>query len=115
MNESMEIKSLENNIKHATAVLELGHCLERLRNNKDFQRVIVNSYFEQESIRLVMLKADPSMQTAALQESIIKQIDAIGALNGYFATVIHLATAAERTIHSDGETLEEILAEGSTL
>ena len=105
------IQELENNIKYNTAVLELGYSLERLRNNKDFQKVILKGYFEQEAIRLVMLKADAHMQTTVLQESIVKQMDAIGSLNGYFQTVRHLATMAGHSIENDGATIEEMLAE----
>ena len=111
MNSTKEVQELENNIKYNTVVLELGYSLERLRNNKDFQKVILKGYFEQEAIRLVMLKADANMQTPVLQESIVKQMDAIGVLSSYFQTVRHLATMAGRSIESDGATIEEMLAE----
>ena len=111
MTSTDEMKALENNIKHNTAVLELGYSLERLRINKDFQKVVLKGYFEQEAVRLVLLKADANMQPVAHQESIVKQIDAIGALSGYFNTVRHLASMAERSIESDGATLEDMLAE----
>lgn len=106
-----EIQEIELNIKQARKIVELGEALERLRNNRDFKKVIQEGYFEQEAIRLVHLKADQAMQTAAFQESIIKQVDAIGALNQYFQTVFHRAGLAQKAITADEEMRDELLAE----
>ena len=106
------LKQVENSIKQATGHLEFGIAIERLRTNRDFKKVIVEGYFEQEAIRLVHLKADPNMQSAAHQEAILKQMDSIGALNQYFQTKSHLAAMASKSIDSDEELLDELLNEG---
>ena len=111
MDNTQVIQDIELNIKQAKVLVDTGNALERLRNNRDFKEIINKGYFEQEAIRLVHLKGDPSMQTAEYQDSIIKQMDAIGALNQYFNTVFHRASLAEKAIASDEEARDELLAE----
>ena len=112
MNSTNVIESLENNIKEAEKLVELGTAVDRLRTNKDFKRVVLDGYFKDEAVRLVMLKADPNMQSTQSQDSIVKQMDAIGALNGYLMTIKYFATQAARGIEADSNTIEELLAEG---
>ena len=109
MTTQYEIKQLESGIKQAKEVAELGNSLERLQSNRDFKRVIGEGYFEQESIRLVHLKADANMQTVELQQSIVRQMDAIGALKVYFRVLMQRSGMALRTIEEDEETLNELL------
>lgn len=112
MNNSQEIQAIELSIKRGQYLVEQGNALERLKSNKDFKKVILDSYFEQEAIRLVQLKADPSMQTEEKQASIIKQMDAIGAVAQYFQTVLTLANMARKAMAADEEMRDELLAEG---
>ena len=107
------IQAIDRNIKEAKATLEIGNALERLRGNKDFKKIVMEGYFRDEAVRLVHLKSDPSMQTPEYQKSIITQMDAIGALNQYFTTLVHQAGLAAKSIASDEEALEELLAEGA--
>lgn len=111
MNSAAQIKELDRNIQEAKKILDLGSALERLQSNKDFRAVIKVGYFEQEAIRLVHLKGAPHMQTAEYQASIVKQMDAIAALNQYFQAVFHAAGLADKAIAADEETREELLAE----
>jgi len=107
---SNEVQALEASIKRNTALIDLGNSLERLRSNKDFKKVILEAYFEQESIRLVQLKADPSMQKEENQRAILKQMDAIGAVGQYFQTVFHLASLARKSVEADEDMRDELLA-----
>lgn len=109
---SDQLHEIELNIKQAQKIVEQGNALERLRNNNDFKKVIMEGYFEQEAIRLVHLKADQNMQDVERQKSILNQIDAIGSLNQYFQTVFHRSSLASKAIAADEETREELLAGG---
>ena len=106
------VQAIEENIRQAKVIVGTGEALERLRSNRDFKTVILDGYFKQEAIRLVHLKADPSMQSPEMQKSIIAQMDAIGSLNQYFTAVYQQATIASKAVASDEEALSEILAEG---
>lgn len=108
------IQAIEHNIKNAKGIIEFGNALERLRGNKDFKRVILEGYFEQEAIRLVHLKSDPNMQSPVLQQSIVKDVDAIGSLSQYFNVVMFKTAQALKSIGADEEARDEILAEELT-
>lgn len=110
-NEATE--SIERNIREAKKVVEFGNALERLTSNRDFKKVILEGYFEKEAVRLVHLKADPSMQSAESQKSILTQIDAIGAVTQFLNTAMHMSRLAQKSIGDDEEMLAELLKEGA--
>lgn len=108
------ISAIERNIEKAKVVLDFSAALERLRGNRDFKKVVLEGYFEQEAIRLVHLKSDPNMQAPAIKQSIESQIDAIGQLSQFFSTVLQKAAMAGRQIEADQTTIEELAAEELT-
>lgn len=105
------VEEIELNIKQAQEFVDFGVSLERLSSNRDFKKVIKEGYFKDEAIRLVHLKADPSMQTPERQAAVVKSIDAIGALSEYFRTMEYRATQAAKAIEYDLETRNELLGE----
>ena len=106
------IQQIESNIRQAKKVVEFGDAIERLRNNKDFKKVIIEGYFEKEAIRLVHLKADSNMQSEESQKAIVAQMDAIGTLAQYLQTQGMLANMAGKVIEADEQTRDELLEEG---
>ena len=42
-----ELQQLDFNIKLAQKIVDMGDALDRLRNNRDFKKVIGEGYFEQ--------------------------------------------------------------------
>lgn len=105
------VQQIELNISQAKEILNLGQALSRLEDNRDFRKLIKQGYLEQEAIRLVHLKADPSYQTPERQASIDKDIAAIGGLLQFFRTVAHNAAIAVKSIEADEAEREYILAE----
>lgn len=108
------ISAIERNIEKAKVVLDFSAALERLRNNRDFKKVVLEGYFEQEAIRLVHLTSDPNMQAPAIKQSIESQIAAIGQLSQFFSTALQKAAMAGRQIEADQATIEELAAEELT-
>ena len=108
-----EVEVIEKNIKEAQEIVDKGDALERLYANKDFRAVILKGYMEQEAVRLVHAKANPGLQNADMQASIVKQIDAIGSLSTFLRTVVHQAEQARKAIEADEATREELLMEGA--
>lgn len=106
-----QIQEIELNIQEAKKIVAIGDSLERLRHNVDFKKVISEGFFKEEAIRLVHLKADQNMQTPERQQSIIRQMDAIGALNDYFQTLFYRADMAQKAIEADEQARDEILQE----
>lgn len=103
------VQEIENNIRECKEIVELNSMLERLKLNRDFKKLILEGYFRDEAVRLVHLKADPSMQTPQRQESIVGQIDAIGALSSYLHMVAYNAQIASKGIEAGEAARDEIL------
>lgn len=111
-NTEQEIAALDQQIKDARPQLDLAAALERLRVNPDFKKLVVEGYLKNEAVRLVHLKADPNMSAPQHQAAIVRDIDSIGALAQFFATVDAVGRRAERAIAEAEQMREEILAEG---
>jgi hypothetical protein len=109
------LKALEASITQNKALVDNASALERLRNNRDFKQVIAKGYFEQEAVRLVHLKADPSQKSDASQASIVKQLDAIGSLSQYLQDILMLASMGAKGIQADEEMREALMEEEGEL
>ena len=105
------LATIEQSIKQAKELVDVGAALTRLRSNRDFKRIILDGYFDKEAVRLVHLKGDANMQSAESQKSILSQMDAIGALASYFSTVNYKAGMAKKAIAFDEETRDELSQE----
>lgn len=110
---STELQQLDAHIKQAQKMVDLGNALERLRNNKDFKKVIAEGYFEHEAIRLVHLMSDGNMQAQEIQTSIHKQMIAVGMFRDYLETLATRADMARRSVEADEATRDEILSEAA--
>jgi hypothetical protein len=111
MDTAEQIQAIEQNIADAKAHLHLGEALLRLEKNADFKAVISSGYLREQAIRLVLLKADPAMQTPDKQASIVRQIDAIGELHDYFRGLRYNVDAAKKAIASAEEVIDDLRAE----
>ena len=107
-----DIENIEISITQAKKILDKMKYLQSLTKHPAFENVILKGYFEEEASRLVLLKADPSMQTAEGQEAITKAIDAIGHFRQYLHTVMQFGRMAEKDLEEQEGTLEELHNEG---
>ena len=105
------IEEVELTIKQAKEAVELKDSVLKLQKNKDFKAVINEGYFEKQASRLVLLKADPSMQSERDQKEIDNNIIAIGYLRQYLSTLVQLGYKAEREVVDAEQAREEIVAE----
>ena len=105
------LNNLEQNIKVGTEAVDFGKALDRLFINRDFKRVILDGYFKDESVRLVHLLSDPSMQSPEKQKAIHQQMTAIGELSQYFSVIRFHAKQGEKSVSECEDLREEILAE----
>lgn len=105
-----ELETIEMTIEQAQTRIDKKKQLANLTNNVDFREIILDGYFKDEASRLVLLRADPSMESYIGQ--IDNQIIAVGQLRQYFTVINGLGSQAENAIEADKETREELLAEG---
>ena len=108
---SAEVTQIEQNIKHAKKLVDVGDSLERLIGNRDFKKVVLEGYFEQEAIRLVHLMSDPNMQSSESKASIETQMNSIGSFKQYLGVLKHKASMADKSIVSDEQMRDELLSE----
>jgi len=108
-----EIQEIELNIKEAKKFVDLGKSLERLQSNRDFKKVVEESFFKDEAVRLVHLKSNPAMQRPEQQAAVDSDIRAIGTFAQFLDTIYMRADHAAKAIEADEESLEELRAEGA--
>jgi len=111
MNQDDQLDSLQITIEQAEEAIAMADALKRLHKNKDFRSVIVDGYFKSEASRIVLLKADPEMQTPENQSDVNNIITSIGGLYGYFGKINALANMLVNQLANDEATREEILQE----
>ena len=105
------IAAIEKEIAASKELVEYGNAVERLRSNRDFKKVIVEGYFEKESIRLVHLLANPAMQTPTSQSAILVAMQAIGNLSQYLIDAVRTGEIALKQIGDNESVRDELLAE----
>jgi predicted adenine nucleotide alpha hydrolase (AANH) superfamily ATPase len=106
MNDSIE--TVEVSIQQAKETVDKMTSLLKLSKNKDFKKIVEEGYFEKEASRLVLLKADPSLQSDEDQKQIDNSIIAIGYFRQYLGTVIQLGRMAEKSLKEDESVLQEL-------
>lgn len=102
---------LEKSIQAHRDSIESGAALDRLNLSRDFKKLVLEGFLSKEAVRLVHLKAAPSMQTPEMQKMVSNQIDAIGCFHQYLQRVQDDAELARRLLETDEQTREEILSE----
>jgi hypothetical protein len=105
-----QLQNIEVSIEEAKKVINLKNSFISLSSNKDFQTVIENSYFKDESARLVMAKS--AGLTPEQQANIDNMIYGIGALYNFFNTLTMRGVQMEDALRDDEQAREEILREG---
>lgn len=112
MNSETYIASIENSIETAKEHVAIKDAVERLSRNRDFKKVILEGYFEQEAIRLVHAKADPEFQTPEKQEELHNEMLAIAGVRAYLNRLIQIGRMEEASIPSHERELDALRAEG---
>tara|TARA_B110000238_G_scaffold187935_1_gene218486 strand:- start:644 stop:976 length:333 start_codon:yes stop_codon:yes gene_type:complete len=107
-----EIEQIEVSIEAARKDVAKMDGLLRLIKNKDFQAIVDTGYFVDEASRLVVIRAEPSMQDDSVQKTINDGITAVGHFRQYLNTVMQLGRMAEQGIKEDEETRQELITEG---
>ena len=111
MNNEDKINTIEISVEQAKKDVAIMKAVHNLGAHPDFVNVVIKGYFETEAHRLVMLKAEPAMQSDEMQKSIIKSMDAIGSFRQYMIARIHEGRMAEKAIIENQETIDSMREE----
>lgn len=104
MNNPSELQMFDEQVKTNKKLVDAASALERLQSNRDFRKLIMEGYLQNEAVRLVHLKADPEYQTSVKQDAIIRDIDAIGSLNGFLNITLQQGRIAVKQLADADET-----------
>jgi len=106
-----QIDELEIGIEVARKAVDRAKALDELSRNRNFKKIILEGYFEEEAQRLVLLKSDPNMQSDEQQKALDNAIIGIGQLRQHFITINQFGRMAAQSIAEDEETLDELREE----
>jgi len=101
-------KEIEEQIKELKEITALRDSLTKLEKNKDFQKVIFQTYFDKEPTRLSMIRPSVNKENQAHVDDAFK---AVGLLKLFFDMVLNKGEQAETEIAKLTEELNNISGE----
>lgn len=100
-NPTNEKEELELEMVEASYWAEKVDALNRLKDNKDFQSLILEGYFKDKAINGVSLLAHEAIKREGKRGDIMEQLVAISNLEDYFMTVTQLGNGAKADLFDD--------------
>ena len=85
-----ELELTADEIKEYNYYVGMRQALERLENNPDFQKVILDGYFKDKAVNGVSMLASGYIKKNGLRADIMESLVAISQLQDYFITVKQL-------------------------
>ena len=73
--------------------VDMNASLERLKGNKDFQRVILDGYFKDKAINGVSLLAQDAIVANGHRSAVMEDLIAISSLEDFFITIENLGAS----------------------
>ena len=114
-NLKQELADIDERIKQLEDQIELHKALERLHENEDFKKVVLDGYFEKESARVFDMLTIPSNLKRDQLQNLMDMMSAIRNVKGYFKTVIVNASMAPEQIDEEREFRKEITKQNSII
>lgn len=81
---------------------DMAQSLERLHENPDFKRVILDGYFKDKAINGVSLLATDHVKRGGFRPDVMEELIAVSHLQDYFITIKNLGAAPQES-EEDGE------------
>lgn len=103
----MSIERAQETIRKEKANLELARSLERLRNNKDFQRIIMQGYLKDHMASQIQASVSEGFDSEA-RKDLVASAQATAYLIEYFQTIERFASQSERTIFENEQLILEL-------
>ena len=72
--------------------VDMWAALERLKENKDFQKVILEGYFRDKAVNGVSLLAQDAIVQGGHRTAVMEDLIAISSLEDFFVTIENLGT-----------------------
>jgi chaperonin cofactor prefoldin len=107
-----QIESIELSMEQAKKLVVNAQTAERLSQNPDFKKLVMEGYFVEEAARLALLLTDPTtVTTPHRKEMVMNALIGVGGLKQHLSAVIQMGRQAENDLVEMGETIEELRQE----
>jgi len=106
-----QIHQVELTIDEAKKHINKMNSLIKLSNNKEYKEIFLEGFFKDYAIQQVMLKSDPTQQSADCQKAIIDNINSIGSLRVHLHGIMTQGRQMEDALVDHEVTREELQAE----
>ena len=108
-----ELAEIDKRIDDLKNQIEMHHALERLHENEDFKKVVLDGYFEKESERIFQMLITPSSLKREQIENLMEMMSSIRYFKGYFKTLIINAAMAPDELEAEQLYRQEVTAKES--
>lgn len=98
-----ELELTAEELKEYNYWVGMKQALERLENNPDFQKVILEGYFKDKAINGVGMLASGYIKKNGLRSDVMESLVAISQLQDFFITVKQLGTEPEEDEDDENE------------
>ena len=98
-----ELELTAEELKEYNYWVGMKQALERLENNPDFQKVILDGYFKDKAINGVSMLASGYIKKNGLRPDVMEGLVAISQLQDFFITVKQLGTEPEDEDENEDE------------
>lgn len=105
-----QILELERQIENAQAVIVQRDMVDRLANNRDFQKLIIEGFMRDECARLTHMSTDPNLSAQDRLDA-LGSAQAPGYLKRWLNALVQMGNNAERDLPEARATLEELRAD----
>jgi hypothetical protein len=112
MNEyEQDLHILEVTMEEAQKTIDLGVALDRLVKNRDFKKLFLEEFCEQDVLRTVSLRAHPGFQSEERQTALNKSLDAVAHFQMYMHQTKQAAAMATKELDDHRNTYTEMQGE----
>ena len=102
-----ELELTAEELKEYNYYVGMRQALERLENNPDFQKVILEGYFKDKAINGVSILASERIKREGRRPDVMEALGAISQLQDYFITIKHLGAEIEDDETDEDESVGE--------
>lgn len=106
INQTADLELTAEELREYNHFVGLKQALDRLEQNPDFQKLILEDYFKNKAINGVSMLATDYIKKNGLRGEIMEDLVAVSKLQDYFLTIKRLGTTLD-DVEDDEELVEE--------
>ena len=107
INQTADNELTADEIKEYNYYVGMKQALDRLEQNPDFQKVILDGYFKDKAVNGVSLLATNYIRKNGLRPEVMESLVAISQLQDYFISIKQLGAEVPEDVEDDEDSVEE--------